>query len=101
MALKDGTMLADDLDEMIEDLPATLVINNGAYSGTASAVTKAKSVNEVGIEVDYDTLMVIPTPTATIYPNQVGKLDGQSVRVNRVEYSPDGVAVTLYMEKIG
>lgn len=111
MALTDGTMLADDLDFIIADLPVSLTAINGtalatAISGTMDQVDKTKeNVSEftgMGSTLDnYESEAVFPTDKFTTVPSARDSvtIGGVVYFVETVEVSQDGVATTLQLRR--
>ena len=93
--------LADDLGEMIADLPATMIYGGREYTVTASEVTGSKRIEIEGMEDAHDLEVVAEVGDFTAgphpKPNAVCKVDDVGYKILRVQESPDGLAYTLYM----
>jgi hypothetical protein len=93
---------SDDVQEMIDDLPSTLIYFGASIVGTASEVSSSRRVMGEGNEQVYDLqwLGFVSEFTNAPRAGQNCMVDGVGYRIDRVEKSPDNTTFTLYLVQI-
>ena len=96
------SMLADDLDAMIADLPSTLVSGSDTVTGTAGEISKADDVAAEGVLNEADLLWVGAPEDFTTVPSVRSTVTAGGVLyyVERRVDSPDGMCVELYLRRV-
>lgn len=102
----DLTVMASDLDEMIEDLPAILTFGGADFEVIASEVGSDSEAQLAGIEDQHDMEVVIPVGDIAPLPTEgdivqikhLASQDAVAYRVLRIQDHPDGVARTLFVK---
>jgi hypothetical protein len=102
MALTDGTMLADDMAEMIADLPCTVEFGGDSFSATWSGIGRDLDVAGEGVFHKREVTLCCNVSDFTTVPEET-----QTIKIDDVNYyidtrmdSPDGIAVTFVCRRV-
>ena len=102
MALTDGTMLEDDMAEMIADLPCTVVFGEDTFTATRSGIGRdVDTMDEGELNNRNITLVCIVSDFATVPEEK------QNIAVDDVNYyidtrmdAPGAVTVTFECRRV-
>ena len=96
--------LASDFDAMKADFPVSITHNGTTYSGTMSAATKGRTLEEGGLFPDIDAILIMKSSDFTTKPKAGEKvlinscfdcsLRLENYRITSVEY-PDGAVINI------
>lgn len=93
-----------DMDEIIADLPGTLVWGSQSVSCTGGDVSKSAMVEMTGAAIENGVMVcaVMSDFTGSVYPpvNEKVAWNGVAQRVISIIKGADGVSVTLMLDRL-
>ena len=86
---------ADDLAEMIADLPVNYVIGSTTYTGAVNEIAKGQDAGEGGFLDDFDLTLVCKKSDHSSLPAIGSKMtvDSQAYRIEKITTTGDGAEV--------
>ena len=86
---------ADDLAEMIDDLPVNYVIGSTTYTGAVNEIAKGQDASEGGFLDDFDLTLVGKKTDHSSLPAIGSKMtvDSQAYRIEKITTTGDGAEV--------
>ena len=86
---------ADDLAEMIADLPVNYVIGSTTYTGAVNEIAKGQDAGEGGFLDDFDLTLVGKKADHSSLPDIGSKMtvDSQAYRIEKITTTGDGAEV--------
>ena len=86
---------ADDLAEMITDLPVNYVIGSTTYTGAVNEIAKGQDAGEGGFLDDFDLTLVGKKADHSSLPEIGSKMtvDSQAYRIEKITTTGDGAEV--------
>jgi|TARA_B100000519_G_scaffold188759_1_gene186605 hypothetical protein len=86
---------ADDLAEMIADLPVNYVIGSTTYTGAVNEIAKGQDAGEGGFLDDFDLTLVGKKADHSSLPAIGSKMtvDSQAYRIEKITTTGDGAEV--------
>ncbi len=86
---------ADDIAEMISDLPVNYIIGSTTYQGAVNEISKGQDAGEGGFLDDFDLIVIGKKSAHTSLPAVGSKMtvDSQSYRIEKITTTGDGAEV--------
>ena len=86
---------ADDLAEMIADLPVNYVIGSTTYTGAVNEIAKGQDAGEGGFLDDFDLTLIGKKSDHSSLPDIGSKMtvDSQAYRIEKITTTGDGAEV--------
>ena len=86
---------ADDLAEMITDLPVNYVIGSTTYTGAVNEIAKGQDAGEGGFLDDFDLTLIGKKSDHSSLPAIGSKMtvDSQAYRIEKITTTGDGAEV--------